>query len=176
MDTLEGPQSRATSVRWVPLRTRISDLLIRFLLVIAALVCLWSARQAQMSVSEGYSATFQFPWGTWFWQIGLLILAGVLVGLAIQDFPPAGAYDWRKMLVIALPPALVLAHYIFVAGYVLPNQIMLPGPLDEQHSLMDPGPQFVLAFMVGISFPVGFSARTRPVASHADVPGSITSA
>lgn len=127
----------------------------RILLVVLALVSVWGAQQIHVSGRRQFSDTFEFPWMMWSLQVALLIIAGLLVTLAGRRPTSSATSGWKEAVVIAVPPALLLAHHVLFQVYLAPHEIDLPGPLDQHHSLMQPGPQFVLAFIVGIGLAIG---------------------
>lgn len=142
-------------------RNRITTPAIQLVLVISALALVWWAEDRRLAANQRYSETFEIQWGMIFVWWALVIVSGLLVGLSGLPLLQR-SYRWKIALLISVPPALLLAHFVLGSGYLVPNNLTLPGALDQMTVFWNSGPQFALTFMIGLGIAMGFRTSGSP--------------
>lgn len=148
----------------------LGDIVRRLVFAIAAVAAIGLAEERRLEGDELYGIHFDFHWPSWWAWVGLLILAGLFLGLAAREgFPRARGYRWWVPLVVGLPPALLLGRFLMVFRLDRPI-IQLPfGPW------MNTPTQGALALMVGVAIAAGFRSAPHedpgPAGSAEEDPG-----
>jgi hypothetical protein len=128
---------------------------LRAALMLAALTALWLMARVHQAFEKD-SAENMRPSMLWLAVVGLGAAAGLAGGLA--SLPSwRGGYRWRRAMLIALPPLLLLAHHWLVLGLALPRGWNLPRLLLQFPWYMQQGPAFALSVMVGVGIASGFA-------------------
>ncbi|MDQ3956927.1 MAG: hypothetical protein M3273_01240 [Actinomycetota bacterium] len=148
------------------LRKTAPEALLRLLLVGAALAVLWTAAHARQDWQEEISMSFDYTWDGWLAWIGLLVVAGILVGLACLPGLPK-TYRWHVPFVISVAPMALLAHFVLVVENAGPGE-ELPWVLGRYTVYMDLTSQFALAVIAGFGIAAGLQPRRRAAPEGAE--------
>jgi hypothetical protein len=98
--------------------------------------------------------------GLWLAYVGLVVIAGLLFGLAAWFPFTKVRYLWSRLFLAALA-LLPLAHFLYVFGYQLPRTGTTGGWLGKYwYVLSGQAAQSASAALVGVALASGF--RTRP--------------
>lgn len=139
-------------------RAGLVEALVRLsLLVVAGALLRW-ATVALTEWREGFNSTFEHTWGGWIAWLALVAAAGFMVGLAALGGRPRG-YRILIPLVVALPPLVLLGHYILMIENAMSGGGDLPWILGHYFFYMELTSQFVLALVVGLGLALGFQPR-----------------
>ena len=144
-------------------RRSTGGVLIRLLLLLAALGTLRWAQLTWQDWQREISATFEFTaaWGTWLAAMGLLVVTGILVGAASLAGRPS-SYRWTVPLLISVPALLLLGHYVLVMEAAA-DGADLPWAVDHITFYMDNTSQFVIAVVAGFGIAAGLQPRRSSV-------------
>jgi hypothetical protein len=129
----------------------------RAVFLILALASLWFAERGREAFSQysvdSYSVDrARFHLGLWAAWIGLGVLSGALLGLALWLPSRVANYRWGQVLLLGLPILLLLASATIWFLSLNSGQVP-PGLYIDFYFLTpfsQPGPQSVLAVMLGI--------------------------
>jgi hypothetical protein len=141
--------------------------LVRVALSIGAITALWFAEMRSLHFSFAHrEATVPSLWLSW---LGLVVLAGVLFGLALTLPKSWSGFRWGATLAVAALPALLLTYFVFLYGVWIPSHapysinraFLLWGNLQ---TLADHAPQFALALIVGVALGTGFREERKKAA------------
>lgn len=127
------------------------------LLVIAGALLRW-ATVTLTDWRTDFNATLEHMWGGWVAALALVAAAGFAVGLATLASRPRG-YRILVPLVVALPPLVLLGHYVLVIENATSNGGDLPWILGHYFFYMELTSQFVLALVAGLGIALGFQPR-----------------
>ena len=141
-------------------RARVGEVVVRLALLCAAGAALRWANETLFDWREEFNATLERTWGGWIASLGLVAAAGLLVGVAALPARPRG-YRPLVPLVIALPPLILLGHYVLVVENAQPGGEDLPWILGHYMFYMELTSQFVLALVVGLGIAAGLHPRDR---------------
>lgn len=141
-------------------RAGLAEAFVRLALLCVAGALLRWATVTLREWREEFGSTFQHDWGGWAEWIGLVVAAGFVVGLASLAGRPRG-YRILIPLVIALPPLVLLGHYVLLIENAGPESEDLPWILDHVMFYMELTSQFVLALVVGLGIALGLQPRGR---------------
>jgi hypothetical protein len=132
-------------------------LLVRLLLVVAALLLLWLSDQRLYALRDEFGVSFLFPVVSWLVYVLLAALAGFAFALALVLPSRFDGYRGIRVLVLSLPPLVLL-----VVGVIVPTRDVIevaPEFVLRLSLLFGGAIQGVAAVMLGAVLGAGFAER-----------------
>ena len=124
------------------------------------MVTLWLTLLRMEAFREYYSDTVRLDLGMWLMAVAFGILSGILVALVFV-VPFRGGYRWGSVLVAAVPPLILHAHFIFFYWWSFPRGWNGPRILLRFYRLTSPTALLPLAVIIGVAIGLGFLGRGR---------------
>ena len=130
--------------------------ILRGCLGVASVVVLWLAQRRFDAWQGRVATTFRWNAGGWFGYVGLLVLAGFVLGLGAV-LPLRLRYRVVPALTLGAIPLLLLARTPFLLGYAAPHRVHLPSWFTQPYFLAGTSAEFALAVLLGVALAAGFS-------------------
>jgi hypothetical protein len=141
-------------------RAGLTEAVVRLALLCAAGALLRWATVTLRDWREEFASTFEHDWIGWAAWLALVAAAGFVAGLAVMPARP-GRYRVLIPLVIALPPLVLLGHYVLMIENATSGGGDLPWILGHYMFYMELTSQFVLAMVVGLGIAMGLQPKAR---------------